>query len=167
MRCDLSRAAALVALWSLAGVAWSAEARAEEPARPSVQIAETCTIDAVPAPGGGGFRGNLRRREKPPDYLLPKKEEQQPQSQSAPADPAVVGVPSETAVRLTELKGVFEKGLITEAEYEASQARILTDITPASNGVETGLRILRQLWEQELITPSPYADKRKEMLDAL
>ena len=134
---------------------------------PGTQLAQLCTIDAVPATGGG-FGGKLRRREKPPDYLLPKKEEEKTQEQSAPATTTpTVTAPVDTTRKLSELKEIFDKGLISEGEYDTSQTRILADITPQKTGVETGLRMLRQLWDQSLITPSPYAAKRKEMLDAM
>ena len=145
------------ALAALAAALLAAPSQAEAP--PRVQLAELCTIDAVPA--GRKFK----RREKPPDYLLPKKGNQGEQ-QSAPATTGV-SAPGDTTARLTELKAIFDKGLIGEGEYEATQLRILAEISPVSTGVESGLRMLRQLWDQSLITPSPYAAKRKELLDAL
>lgn len=132
--------------------------------RPAVQLAQ-CTIDAVPY-RGGGFGGAFSRREKPPDYLLPKKDDDSGQ-QSAPSATTGAAAPPGTTDKLTELKEIFDKGLIGEGEYEATQLRILADIAPGTSGVENGLRMLRRLWDQSLITPSPYAAKRKEMLDAL
>ncbi len=151
------------ALAALAAALLAAPSHADT--APRVQLAELCTIDAVPA--GRGTGGKFKRREKPPDYLLPKKEETEEQQQSAPAAPTAVSAPGDTTAKLTELKAIFDKGLIGEGEYEATQLRILAEISPASTGVESGLRMLRQLWDQSLITPSPYAAKRKELLDAL
>lgn len=139
-------------------------AQAAEKSSYTIQLAELCTIDAVPSTGGFG---KLRRREKPPDYLLPKKEGENEQQQSVPASAPVVTAPADTSNKLSELKAIFEKGLIGEGEYEATQLRILADISPDKSGVEVGLRMLRQLWDESLITPAPYAAKRKEMLDAL
>ena len=40
-------------------------------------------------------------------------------------------------------------------------------VNPEQTGIEGGLGLLRQLWENELITEAPYAQKRQELLDAL
>lgn len=145
-------------------LALSSNLQAAEVSASMIQLAENCTIDAVPSTGGFG---KLRRREKPPDYLLPKKEDESEQQQPVPASAPAVTAPADTSSKLSELKAVFEKGLIAEGEYEATQLRILADISPEKSGVEVGLRMLRQLWDESLITPAPYAAKRKEMLDAL
>ena len=158
------KAATLLGLALCLGLSAQAEP-AQATSAQDLQLAELCTIDAVPAPGG--FGGKLRRREKPPDYLLPKKDDEGEQQQSTPASATTVALPAGTTSKLTELKAIFTKGLIDEGEYEATQLRILADISPSKSGVEKGLRMLRQLWDQSLITPAPYATKRKEMLDAL
>ena len=61
---------------------------AQAEGRPAAQLAQ-CTIDAVPARQGRRFGGAFSRREKPPDYLLPKKDDDSGQ-QSAPS--AATGV---------------------------------------------------------------------------
>ena len=160
MRSSITTGAAIAVL----GLALSLPSELATAAENPVQLAELCTIDAVPAPGGFG---KLRRREKPPDYLLPKKEDKTQKQESTPASATPVAAPADTATKLTELKSIFDKGLIEESEYEAKQLRILADISPSKSGVENGLRMLRSLWDQSLITPAPYAAKRKEMLDAL
>ena len=123
---------------------------------------------AVPAGRKGGF--GLNRRSKPPDYLLPKKEDAEEQ-QSDPAgewqNPDLAPGGGDYVDSLTELKGLYDKGLIETQEYETTQIRILTDLDPQKNGVEGGLVLLRQLWDQGLISEAPYATKRQEMLDAL
>ena len=175
-----------LALACLCGLSWSDDARAGERSSGAVQVAEEPSRGTLGstflngsgngagngigngAGKSGGFKGNLRRREKPPDYLLPKKEDDEPaQTQGAPEGSSQGLVPPDTAKRLTELKSVFEKGLIAETEYEASQTRILADITPTRERLETDLRILRELWDRSLITPAPYAQKRQELLDVL
>ena len=158
-----SRATIPTALTLIALILSAGTSLAESPTK--VQLTENCTIDAVPA--GRGFGGAFSRQEKPPDYLLPKKEQKQEPQQSAPSAVTSVAAPGDTTAKLTGLKSIFDKGLIGEGEYEATQLRILAEISPASTGVESGLRMLRQRWDQSLITPSPYAAKRKELLDAL
>ncbi len=77
------------------------------------------------------------------------------------------GEASELVVSLQQLKMLHEQRVLTAVEYDNAQLRALADIQAGQDGIEGGLSRLRDLWQRRLITESPYARKRKELLDAL
>ncbi len=84
-----------------------------------------------------------------------------------PEDTAAAEGSDELVQNLTDLKSLFNEGILSQAEYETAQYRALASVDPAATGVEDGLKLLRDLWDQELISETPYGGKRQEMLDAL
>ena len=74
---------------------------------------------------------------------------------------------SDLVASLEQLKMLREQGVLSVAEHESAQLRALADVNAERTGIEGGLGLLRQLWESELITEAPYAQKRQELLDAL
>ena len=84
-------------------------------------------------------------------------------AQSAPA-----ALPADDVARaLTDLKSLYDKGLLPDSQYEVMQGQALAALDPQATGVEGGLRLLRNFWDQGLINAAPYAAKRQEYLDAL
>ena len=84
---------------------------------------------------------------------------------TAPAASSFNG--NDVVVSLQQLKLLRDQGVLTAVEHDNAQLRALADVNPQKSGVEGGLSFLRQLWDQRLITESPYARKRQELLDAL
>lgn len=88
-------------------------------------------------------------------------------SSATAAATAPAGADSELLVSLQQLKLLHDQRVLDAVEYDNAQLRALAEIGPDQGSIEGGLTLLRALWQRRLITESPYARKRRELLDAL